>query len=71
MVLTAAFLLYVHQYSQLEQDMKQLLDMKEELETERDTYKSKYNRLNKEVNFIMRGDEKHVVDIDALIMENK
>ena len=51
--------------------MKQLLDMKEELETERDTYKSKYNRLNKEVNFIMRGDEKHVVDIDALIMENK
>lgn len=71
MVLTAAVLLHVHQYSQLEQDMKQLLDMKEELETERDTYKSKYNRLNKEVNFIMRGDEKHVVDIDALIMENK
>ena len=71
MVLTATVLLHVHQYSQLEQDMKQLLDMKEELETERDTYKSKYNRLNKEVNFIMRGDEKHVVDIDALIMENK
>ena len=71
MVLTAAVLLHVHQYSQLEQDMKQLFDMKEELETERDTYKSKYNRLNKEVNFIMRGDEKHVVDIDALIMENK
>ena len=71
MVLTATVLLHVHQYSQLEQDIKQLLDMKEELETERDTYKSKYNRLNKEVNFIMRGDEKHVVDIDALIMENK
>lgn len=51
--------------------MKQLLDMKEELETERDTYKSKYNRLNTEVNFIMRGDEKHVVDIDAMIMENR
>lgn len=62
---------FVYQYSQLEQDIKQLLDMKEELETERDTYKSKYNRLNKEVNFIMRGDEKHVVDIDAMIMENK
>lgn len=51
--------------------MKHLLDLKEELETERDTYKSKYNRLNTELNFIMRGDEKHVVDIDALIMENR
>lgn len=51
--------------------MKQVLDLKEELETERDTYKTKYIRLNKEVNFIMRGDEKHVLDIDALIMENR
>lgn len=59
------------EYSQLELDMKQVLDLKEELETERDTYKTKYIRLNKEVNFIMRGDEKHVLDIDALIMENR
>ncbi|XP_067947080.1 coiled-coil domain-containing protein 149-like [Watersipora subatra] len=57
--------------SQLERDMKQILDSKEELETERDAYKTKYERLNAELNFIMRGDEKQLLDIDGLLMENK
>jgi len=51
--------------------MKQLFDEREELVTERDTYKAKYNRLNEELNYILRGDEKHLVDIDALTMENR
>ena len=39
--------------------------------TERDVYKNKYDRLNSELNLILKGDEKRIVDIDALSMENK
>ena len=59
------------QYIQLERDLQQVLDEKEEHVTERDAYKSKYERLNAELNYILKGDEKRVVDIDALVMENK
>lgn len=59
------------QYCQLERDLQQVLDEKEELVTERDVYKTKYARLNQELNYILKGDEKRVVDIDALVMENK
>lgn len=48
-----------------------MLDEKEELVTERDAYRTKYDRLNTELNYILRGDEKRIVDIDALSMENK
>jgi len=48
-----------------------VLDEKEELVTERDAFKAKYNRLNVELNYILRGDERRVVDIDALCMENR
>lgn len=48
-----------------------MLDEKEELVTERDAYRSKYERLNTELNYILGGDEKRIVDIDALSMENK
>jgi len=56
---------------QLERDLQTVLDEKEELITERDVYKTKYDRLNQELNYILKGDENRVVDIDALIMENK
>ena len=59
------------QYCQLEKDLQQVLDEKEEYVTERDAYKHKYERLNQELNYILKGDEKRVVDIDALVMENK
>ncbi|KAK2167795.1 hypothetical protein LSH36_24g12144 [Paralvinella palmiformis] len=59
------------QYLQIERDLQQVLDEKEELVTERDVYRNKYDRLNSELNLILRGDEKHLVDIDALSMENK
>ena len=38
---------------------------------ERDAYKTKYDRLNQELNYILKGDENRIVDIDALVMENK
>ena len=49
----------------------QVFDEKEELETERDAYKTKHQRLNSELNFVLKGDEKRIVDIDTLVMENK
>ena len=64
--------LFVHlQVVQLERDLQQVIDEKQDLETERDAYRHKYDRLNTELNYILKGDEKRVVDIDALIMENK
>lgn len=59
------------QYLQLERDLQTVLDEKEEHVTERDVYKTKYERLNQELNYILKGDENRVVDIDALVMENK
>ncbi|KAK7110983.1 hypothetical protein V1264_014772 [Littorina saxatilis] len=56
---------------QLERDLQQVIDEKQELVTERDAYRQKYDRLNTELNYILKGDEKGVVDIDALIMNNK
>ena len=47
------------------------MDEKEELVTERDNYRLKYDRLNTELHYILKGDERRVLDIDALIMENR
>jgi len=47
------------------------MDEKEELVTERDVYRLKHERLNKEVHYILKGDERRVLDIDALITENR
>ncbi|XP_033729980.1 coiled-coil domain-containing protein 149-like, partial [Pecten maximus] len=58
------------EFIQLERDLQQVIDEKEELVNERDVYKNKYERLNTELNYILKGDEKRVVDLDALIMEN-
>ena len=55
----------------MERDLQQVLDEKEEQETERDIYKNKYERLNQELNYILKGDENRILDIDALSMENK
>jgi len=59
------------QHQQLERDLQQVMDEKEELVTERDVYQLKYDRLNKELHFILKGDERRVLDVDALIMENR
>ncbi|XP_041369440.1 coiled-coil domain-containing protein 149-like [Gigantopelta aegis] len=59
------------EYAQLERDLQQVLDEKQDQEMERDGYKIKYDRLNQELNYILKGDENRIVDIDALAMENK
>lgn len=56
---------------QRQRDLRQVLDEKEDLETERDAYRTKHERLNTELNYILGGDDKRIVDIDALNMENK
>ena len=55
----------------MQRDLQQVLDEKEDLETERDAYRTKHERLNTELNYILGGDDKRIVDIDALNMENK
>ncbi|KAG8240453.1 hypothetical protein J437_LFUL003167, partial [Ladona fulva] len=57
--------------SQMRQDLQVLLDEKEELVTERDAYKCKVHRLNFELNTLLKGDKKNVLDIDSLVMENR
>jgi hypothetical protein len=52
-------------------DLQAVLDEKEELVTERDAYKCKVHRLNHELNTLLKGDSKKLVDVDALVMENR
>jgi predicted nucleic acid-binding Zn-ribbon protein len=40
----------------LKRDMREVFDQKEELVTERDTLKTKHERLNKEMNLILNGE---------------
>ncbi|XP_078668435.1 uncharacterized protein LOC144909902 isoform X3 [Branchiostoma floridae x Branchiostoma belcheri] len=56
---------------QLERDVQALSDEKEEMSSERNFHRDRAERLNEELNYILRGDEKRIVDIDALRMENK
>ncbi|XP_055952396.1 coiled-coil domain-containing protein 149-like isoform X2 [Argiope bruennichi] len=56
---------------QLTQDLEAVLDEKEELITSRDQYIHKYERLNQQMNYILRGDQQKPVDIDGVLMENK
>ncbi|GFS88299.1 coiled-coil domain-containing protein 149 [Nephila pilipes] len=56
---------------QLTQDLEAVLDEKEELITSRDQYVHKYERLNQQMNYILRGDRQKPVDIDGVLMENK
>lgn len=54
-------------------DFRSLLDEKEEIVTERDAYKCKVHRLNHELNMALKNEnaQAKVLDIDALVLENK
>ncbi|XP_060801501.1 coiled-coil domain-containing protein 149 isoform X2 [Amyelois transitella] len=72
-------------YQQLQLDYRATLDEKEELISDRDYYKNKVQRLNQQISYILSNrvkaqntdndsninPPKPLVDIDALIMENK
>lgn len=59
--------------AQLQYDFRSSLDEKEEVVTERDAYKCKVHRLNHELNIALQGEQAQtkVIDIDALVLENK
>ncbi|KAI5646083.1 hypothetical protein NE865_01976 [Phthorimaea operculella] len=69
-------------YQQLQLDYRATLDEKEELVADRDYYKSKVQRLNTQISYILSNrakpqddsnidPPKPIVDIDALVTENK
>ncbi|XP_047990588.1 coiled-coil domain-containing protein 149 isoform X2 [Leguminivora glycinivorella] len=67
-------------YQQIHLDYRATLDEKEELVADRDYYKNKVQRLNHQISFILanrvkaqqdNSAPKPVVDLDALVMENK
>ena len=51
--------------------MKSIVCQKEELELERDSYKTKYTKLNQELNKMLNGNEKRIVDIELVLSENR
>lgn len=57
--------------SQLESDLRGVLDEKEELITERESYRAKVFRLNHQINTLLKCDSARLIDLDALIMDNK
>ncbi|CAF2030839.1 unnamed protein product [Rotaria magnacalcarata] len=57
--------------NELDNDLKLIVCQKEELEIERDSFKTKYNKLNQELNKILNGNQKHIVDIELVLSENR
>ncbi|KAM7432514.1 hypothetical protein ABFA07_017099 [Porites harrisoni] len=67
--------------SQLEENQEKLVELgreklaisdeKAEIAMERDHYKDKSDRLNTQLNFILGADDRRLVDIDSVLMENR
>lgn len=57
--------------TELEADLRSVLDEKEELVTERESYRCKVHRLNHQINTLLKVDTGRVIDIDALVLDNK
>ncbi|UJR36959.1 hypothetical protein I4U23_029667 [Adineta vaga] len=57
--------------NQLDNDLKMVVCQKEELEIERDSFKSKYFKLNQELNKMLNGNDKRVIDIEQILSENR
>uniref|UniRef100_A0A1B6GJD2 Coiled-coil domain-containing protein 149 n=1 Tax=Cuerna arida TaxID=1464854 RepID=A0A1B6GJD2_9HEMI len=56
---------------QLEADLRGVLDEKQELITERESYLCKLARLNHQLNVLLKSDTSRLIDIDAIVMDNK
>ncbi|XP_073430784.1 coiled-coil domain-containing protein 149 isoform X2 [Dendrobates tinctorius] len=59
------------QMENLEHDLRAALDELEDVKQERSSYQDKSERLNQELNHVLGGHEKRIIDIDALCMENR
>jgi len=55
----------------LDNDLKSIVCQKEELEIERDSFKTKYSKLNQELNKMLNGNEKNIIDIELVLSENR
>lgn len=56
---------------ELERDKLAISDEKAEVAMERDHFKDKSERLNTQLNFILGADDRRLVDIDSVLMENR
>eukprot|EP00795_Rhopilema_esculentum_P011967 gene11967-2549_t len=56
---------------ELKNDIENLKEEKNEIEQERDHFKEKTLRLNTQLNYALHNDDRRIVDIDALVLENK
>lgn len=56
---------------ELEHSLKTVSDELQDVKAERTVFKEKSERLNLELNHILGGQEKRIIDVDALCMENK
>ncbi|XP_075050842.1 coiled-coil domain-containing protein 149 isoform X5 [Mixophyes fleayi] len=59
------------QIESLEHDLRATLDELDDVKQERSFYQDKTERLNQELTHVLGGDEKRIIDIDALCMENR
>ncbi|XP_030635050.1 coiled-coil domain-containing protein 149-A [Chanos chanos] len=59
------------QREELELNVKTLSDELQDVKAERTVFREKAERLNLELNHILGGQEKRIIDVDALCMENK
>uniref|UniRef100_A0A673NGK3 Coiled-coil domain containing 149a n=1 Tax=Sinocyclocheilus rhinocerous TaxID=307959 RepID=A0A673NGK3_9TELE len=62
---------YYFKREELEHSLKTLSDELQDVKAERTVFKEKAERLNLELNHILGGQEKRIIDVDALCMENK
>ncbi|XP_040191113.1 coiled-coil domain-containing protein 149 isoform X4 [Rana temporaria] len=59
------------QIEALEHDLRAALDELQDVKQERSFFQDKADRLNQELNHVLGGDEKRIIDVDALCMENR
>ncbi|KAE8629282.1 hypothetical protein XENTR_v10000424 [Xenopus tropicalis] len=59
------------QIEALEHDLQASLDELQDVKQERSFFQDKAERLNQELNHVLGGHEKRIIDIDALCMENR
>ncbi|XP_075424589.1 coiled-coil domain-containing protein 149 isoform X2 [Ascaphus truei] len=59
------------QIETLEHDLQAALDELQDVKQERSFYQDKAGRLNQELNHVLGGHEKRIIDVDALCMENR
>ncbi|KAM4536563.1 coiled-coil domain-containing protein 149-A isoform 2-T2 [Odontesthes bonariensis] len=59
------------QMEEMEHTIKALTDELQDMKAERNVFREKADRLNLEINHILGNNEKRIIDVDALCMENR